>query len=1004
MKKFLSILLALAVGFTFTFGSAMSAFAATYDVEAYSNALNAEKQNQINYMTSAKTQAVNSYTYDEYGFTTISGKHYSKAAVEAAADAVIADLSKKMDAAIKAYLDDTSLVSFPMDTPADLTKVTKVTTEIGTSAPYTDATTKAGMLALLAAQTNTDGDLVLDATQAPLTKAFIEGKLDAVDLSKYNSTDKNYTIGSTNVTAAEKVQSLVDGVKTAIANEEADTSKTAANKVNDYYALYFGGTLTGASSTIAGFKTDLGTVNTLEDEAVTDAEDAKEIAGAAKAFVSYGLDKTNNLYPVESVVVGTDLYNLTSKVVASTTVAGSGAYADFYKAAVGSKKATVFGVEVGNIAKVTKAELIAINEALYNAIVASETVLKDSGLNATAIKGLSTNYLDSLYNTMNVAAKYDDVVKYGAALKGAYVAGVKTYDDTKVDAAVEAAKKIVYGDLTSTLLDADVYFAKGACANADVTYTTVDAGLALVKAVNYEADKFAKAKKDAISKMYSSLSPKTAQVKVAYGDNKTADADLVYLKETYFVSSATYSAEATATANAWTKIADEAVEAITAAQSYSEIDVALSNAATEFAKLLTAKDGAKVCAARATYCNALGNYKTTAQSLVDSSKYSAGTFTAAETAGVKLINAATTEDAVKAAYEEAKALIDGVKSDADLAAAKTAIEEKIAALPTTSTLTSANYDTVKAVIDAYAEYKAIPGTTAITNDAVLKAKYEKVIELVEAEIALAAKNLNKKLAEVSTSSDADMAAYVAMKAEAKEIKAKGEALLNDLALVNDTENSGANKLFSSNVTGGTTLDDNVATTTNYEAIVKALDVTTVGGFYDKEIVLVNNMLIKAGKADATEEEMKTALDAYNKLTDAQKYELSASALPYVTIIENKLAEANKLTEAEAKAYVQDLSIAVRTAKVGKKVKVTVNADVQKLVDNGFTVAYKFYKSTKKSSGYKNTVNKAANTYTNTNPVKGKNYYKVKLVVKNADGAVVATTPLTQCKYGVRTIK
>ena len=112
----------------------------------------------------------------------------------------------------------------------------------------------------------------------------------------------------------------------------------------------------------------------------------------------------------------------------------------------------------------------------------------------------------------------------------------------------------------------------------------------------------------------------------------------------------------------------------------------------------------------------------------------------------------------------------------------------------------------------------------------------------------------------------------------------------------------------------------------------------------------------------------------------------------------------KWTADDAKAYVQDLSIAARTAKVGKKVKVTINADVQKLVDNGFTVEYKFYKSTKKSSGYKNTVNKTTNTYTNTNPVKGKNYYKVKLVVKNADGAVVATTPLTQCKYGVRTIK
>ena len=136
---------------------------------------------------------------------------------------------------------------------------------------------------------------------------------------------------------------------------------------------------------------------------------------------------------------------------------------------------------------------------------------------------------------------------------------------------------------------------------------------------------------------------------------------------------------------------------------------------------------------------------------------------------------------------------------------------------------------------------------------------------------------------------------------------------------------------------------------------------------------------------ATWEEIKEICD------DAIKYQTASICIPpsYVK---------------EAKAYVQDLAIAVRTAKVGKKVKVTVKADVQTLIDNGYTVTYKFYKSTKKGSGYKNTVNKTANTYTNTNPVKGKNYYKVKLVVKNADGAVVATTPLTQCKYGVRTIK
>ena len=116
-------------------------------------------------------------------------------------------------------------------------------------------------------------------------------------------------------------------------------------------------------------------------------------------------------------------------------------------------------------------------------------------------------------------------------------------------------------------------------------------------------------------------------------------------------------------------------------------------------------------------------------------------------------------------------------------------------------------------------------------------------------------------------------------------------------------------------------------------------------------------------------------------------------------------DADKAIAKQTKALISDVKIKVVTKKLSRRsVKVTVNADVQKLVDNGFTVTYKFYKSTKKGSGYKNTVNKTTNTYTNTNPVKGKNYYKVKLVVKNADGTVVATTPLTQCKYGVRTIK
>ena len=195
-------------------------------------------------------------------------------------------------------------------------------------------------------------------------------------------------------------------------------------------------------------------------------------------------------------------------------------------------------------------------------------------------------------------------------------------------------------------------------------------------------------------------------------------------------------------------------------------------------------------------------------------------------------------------------------------------------------------------------------------------------------------------------------------------------------------------------------DYDLTSETTYKAKVEAVEALLSKAMVDD----VKAQLAKLATDGSNKEAVAAARAAYDELTAAEKAQISQAYYDKLIAAEKAIEAANKFTDADAKAYVQDLSIAVRTAKVGKKVKVTVNADVQTLVDNGYTVTYKFYKSTKKSSGYKNTVNKTTNTYTNTNPVKGKNYYKVKLVVKNADGAVVATTPLTQCKYGVRTIK
>ncbi len=983
MKKFLTMLLALSVVFTYTFGAAGSVFAATYSLEDYSNALQNEKTAQIGYMGSAKTQALGAVSFDANGFDT---NKYSKVAYEAAADAVINTLSDKVDTNIRTYLDS---LSFPMAAAADLSKVRDVTTDatIG-AASNKDATTAAGMTDLLKVVTNTAGDKVLDATQAPLTKKFVEDKLAAVDLSKYNSTDKAYA--SNTLTAAQYVQSLIDTVNTAIANEEANTSKKAADKVTDYYDLYF--------AVGTGFKAKLAAVPTLEDEAAADAENAKSVEGAAKAFVSYGLDTTKNVYPMMAVAAGTELYDLTAKVNAS------GAYKAFYEAAAGSKKATVFGVEVGNIAKVTKAELTAINAALYNAIVASEAVLKNSGLTAAEIKARyadNATYLTTLNNTANVAEKYSDVEKYATSLKGAYTNGLKTYDDAKVDAALTAAKKIVYTDIKANSLDdADVYLAKAIAANEGVGYTSVSASLALIEIANFDADKFADAKEDAIKKMYKSLSPKAPQTKVLYGDNKTAEADYVYLKETYFTATTlggSYDTVATKTASDWGDIADDAVDAINAAQNYADIEAALAEAKAEFSKLILAVDGKDVVDARTTYCTALGNYKTTAWGLADTTKYSEATFDAAVTAGQKLINKAITVDAVKAAYEEAKKVVDAAKSNAELAAAKAEIERKINSLPATSSLTAADLATVKAVVDAYAEYKAIPGVAAVTTT-VLKSKYEKTIELVEAEIALDAKALYKKMSAVSTDSDADVAAYVAMKSDAEAIKARGTALLDEIEAVND------DAVFATNVAGGTSLDnDNGLIDTDYEEIVDALDVTTFGGFHFKEVTLVNSRLVKAGQASATEAEMKAALDAYNKLTDAQKYLLTRSALSVVTVIENKLAEleeAAKWTDKDVKAAMYDAAKTTSYTKPSKtSVKLTAKADMTEVKENGYTVKYRFYQKGPKKTSYKLWKTSTSGAYTFKGMKKGTHSFKVKVSVYNAEGKLVAY------KYtNVRTLK
>ncbi len=93
----------------------------------------------------------------------------------------------------------------------------------------------------------------------------------------------------------------------------------------------------------------------------------------------------------------------------------------------------------------------------------------------------------------------------------------------------------------------------------------------------------------------------------------------------------------------------------------------------------------------------------------------------------------------------------------------------------------------------------------------------------------------------------------------------------------------------------------------------------------------------------------------------------------------------------------------KTSKGAIKVTLTVNSDEIKAIEAlGYTVKYKFYRSTKKASGYAAKYEKTGKTYTNTSGTKGtRYYYKARVMVYDADGALIAKTALNQCKYACR---
>ncbi len=101
-------------------------------------------------------------------------------------------------------------------------------------------------------------------------------------------------------------------------------------------------------------------------------------------------------------------------------------------------------------------------------------------------------------------------------------------------------------------------------------------------------------------------------------------------------------------------------------------------------------------------------------------------------------------------------------------------------------------------------------------------------------------------------------------------------------------------------------------------------------------------------------------------------------------------------------------VARSTKTVKKNVRVTITADEEtastiEVIENlGYTVKYKYYRSLKKSSGYKAMLLKSDKTYLNTYGVKNAMYYyKVRVMIYDKLDNLVAKSELKQCSYANR---
>ena len=926
MKKFLTVLLALSVVFTYTVGTAFAA-AAPYDTAkyTYSQAM-AELENvaskAIKSTSDAMTAALTTYASHPTTYTDASGNGtYSTDA----AKAVYQEIYNDAETAIKKQLDEqkTALYEYSKANPnVDEFNINdyvdKINAEILTVAAYTGA-----------------ADLTDKLSKAEVTikKADLLKTLNAIDLSVYSKDVASGESKSNYEYASELITKAIAAVEAQTATDSAATNNPVINRLGWIYTPGIGvaepkGLLyTNTGNTVFGVAFTI-----LNSDGTVKYYGLKDIPTTSGEVV-----EANKLEYAKAKTLSEVLGYLT---------ADKEKYLDDYTAKLfaENQKANPNATTIADLE-----EKIAEVKEAYDATVEVVTYLVN---NATKVSQLGTFSNKNVWQGNNwkrgerysTGRPFEDY--YIEPSDATYAAGFYAKDAVKRVALVKEAKE--NAELLKASIGIDgttVVEIETALENAiDKIYRGLKNDASLGNYNAYE-NLYHYVEESLIAKSGSTVKVNgiTYPAIAAWTDNLTTKYDAAKQDEVEAVQtdakSAVRAAASVEDANKAFLDAYAKLQAIPTAQQHKN-DFTLASGAYTKAYNNAKKEIAAEAAAKIAALEKLGTatgYETyTSGNKLDTlvKQYTDELYT-------KCFNA----EEIAAKLAEAKNEIANLKTDKELAAEATAINTEVAALPNEAT--TADKDAVLAAYDKVLAHNEYCDLVDSTN----KVSYEKVERLANVIENAEAKAITDAINAINKG---DNKATLSEKADVEALRTAWDAYVDVWYDYDDV----------------TTLDYD-----KIEAQVSAFERNIEVAERDEVVKMIAKL--PANGADAAA--VKAARDAFNALSREMQHSIQCKDGGYYAYY-SKLVDAEKLVISNVE------SLKITASSTAKKGSITVKWTVKG--DASAADGYQIYRSVKKNSGFgtKPIFTTAKQTYKNTKSLKkGTRYYYKVRAYKVVDG-------------------